>query len=67
MNIIQKNQNLKFNYVDAGVYVVKKKLLNKLKNKIFHLKNFFFKNLLIKKNRLYRNKKFFYDIGTKEK
>ena len=68
LKFYSKKQNVKFNYVDAGVYVVKKKLLNKLKIHNFSFEEIFFQKLIYKKKIDYiETKNFFYDIGTKEK
>lgn len=68
LKFYSKKQNVKFNYVDAGVYIVKKKLLNKLKIHNFSFEEFFFQKLINKKKIDYiETKNFFYDIGTKEK
>tara|TARA_Y100000741_G_scaffold351803_1_gene323248 strand:+ start:701 stop:1393 length:693 start_codon:yes stop_codon:yes gene_type:complete len=63
-----KNKSRDFNYVDAGVYLVNKNLLNKLKKNNFSFEDFFFQKL-INKNQIdyFETENFFYDIGTKEK
>ncbi len=63
-----KSNNLYFNYVDAGVYVVKKSLIYKQKKRKFSFEKYFFQNLIDKNKIGYiETKKFFYDIGTKSK
>ena len=63
-----KNKNKNFNYADSGVYLVNKNLFSKLKKINFSFEEFFFQKL-INKNQVdyFETKKFFYDIGTKEK
>ena len=68
LKLYSKKQSVKFNYVDAGVYVVKKKLLNKLKIHNFSFEEIFFQKLIDNNKIDYiETKNFFYDIGTKKK
>ena len=63
-----KKNNKNFNYVDAGVYIIKKEIFKNIKKNVFSFENYFF-NKLIKKNEIdfIRTKNFFYDIVTKTK
>ena len=63
-----KKYNKNFNYVDAGVYIIKKEIFINIKQNIFSFEKYFF-NRLIKKNEIdfIKTKNFFYDIGTKIK
>lgn len=63
-----KKRNKNFNYIDAGVYLVKKEIFKNIKKKIFSFEEYFF-NKLIEQNKIGKieTKNFFYDIGTKNK
>ena len=63
-----KLKNKNFNYIDAGVYLVKKEIFKNLKKKKFSFEEHLF-NKLIKENKVGKieTKKIFFDIGTKKK
>ena len=63
-----KKNNKNFNFVDAGVYIIKKEIFENIKLNIFSFEKYFF-NKLIKNNEIgfKITKNFFYDIGTKSK
>lgn len=61
-----KRNNKNFNYVDAGVYMIKKEIFRNIRINIFSFEKYFFNKLIIS-NKLdfIKTKNFFYDIGTK--